>query len=124
MHYRPDSLKFRIFWSRLISAALVVFGLLMATAAVASNPPTDAHTGDALAQASPCEDKCPGDAPEDLCADDCPDCTHCHSVAPTLAAYFAGVHVHPLPNSKDPIPVASIAPSNLGYRLFRPPQPS
>lgn len=117
-----NRLKYRAFWSRLIGVALVVFGLFLASAATTSHATSAAPSPDTLAATSPCEDKCPSESAEDLCPDDCPDCTHCHTVAPTLVTRIAALNITALPHSRDALPYASIMPSGVGQRLFKPPR--
>lgn len=120
MNRRDNRLKLRRLMSRLFGLALVLVGLFMATTASASTPTL--HATDTIEATSPCDEACGADSAEDLCPDDCPDCTQCHSVAPTLLMRITPFQTGALPHSRDSIPVASVTPSNLGQRLFRPPQ--
>src|SRR5690554_1605454 len=121
----------RIFWIRLLGVALVVFGLVLASAVAGSEGASAAELPcDDVSQDCPCDDDaCDDDAcddnacDDDLCADDCPDCTYCHSIAPSLSVRICTLHLSLLPHSKELTPYASLAHSSAGPRLFKPPQP-
>ena|SRR5690554_5985895 len=116
----------RIFWIRLLGVALVVFGLVLASAVAGSEGASAAELPcDDVSQDCPCDDDaCDDDAcDDDLCADDCPDCTYCHSIAPSLSVRICALHLSLLPHSKELTPYASLAHSSAGPRLFKPPQP-
>lgn len=117
-----NRLKFRAFWSRLIGVALVVFGLFLASASAAPLIASTASAAEALCD-EPCADHAQDErCDDDLCPDDCPDCTHCHSVAPMLVTRVSPLNITALPHSRDALPYASIAPSGVGQRLFKPPR--
>src|SRR5690554_948212 len=121
MMSRPDRLKSRIFWSRLFGVALVIFGLILASAAMMAQSVSAADLPcEEASEDDPCDDD---SCDDDLCADDCPDCTFCHSIAPSLSVRICALHLSLLPHSKELTPYASLAHSSAGPRLFKPPQP-